>query len=92
MRDATSGFRVYRRELLEELAARPIHARGLRLPDRARDARWHAGFDIGEVPITFREREHGQSKISRAIVVEALWLVTVWGVKARFAAPADRQA
>jgi dolichol-phosphate mannosyltransferase len=41
------------------------------------------GFDIGEVPITFKERAHGQSKISRRIVVEALWLVTVWGVKER---------
>ena len=42
-----------------------------------------AGFDIGEAPITFREREHGQSKISRRIVVEALWLVTRWGVEER---------
>ncbi len=54
---------------------------------------WNAGYAVGEVPITFREREHGHSKISRTIVVEALWLVTVWGVKARFAAPRpDRQA
>jgi hypothetical protein len=37
-----------------------------------------------EVPITFREREHGASKISRRIVVEALWLITKWGVAARF--------
>jgi dolichol-phosphate mannosyltransferase len=48
---------------------------------------WNAGYHVGEVPISFREREHGHSKISRTIVVEALWLVTVWGVKARFTAP-----
>ena len=53
--------------------------RWLRLPDRARDARLTLGYDVGEVPITFREREHGHSKISRTIVVEALWLVTIWG-------------
>jgi len=36
------------------------------------------------VPITFSERVHGQSKISRRIVYEALWLVTLWGLRARF--------
>ena len=40
---------------------------------------WNAGYPSARSPITFREREHGQSKISRTIVVEALWLVTVWG-------------
>ena len=43
-----------------------------------------AGFDVAEVPITFREREHGESKISRSIVAEALWMVTRWGLSARF--------
>jgi len=36
------------------------------------------------VPITFREREHGQSKLSRGMVVEALWLVMRWGLADRF--------
>jgi hypothetical protein len=48
---------------------------------------WRDGFEIGEAPITFREREHGHSKISRRIVVEALWLVTIWGVRARLRPP-----
>jgi len=43
-----------------------------------------ASFDVAEVPITFREREHGESKISRSIVAEALWMVTRWGLSARF--------
>ncbi len=42
-----------------------------------------AGLRVVEVPITFVEREHGTSKMSRAIVLEALWRVTVWGVTGR---------
>jgi dolichol-phosphate mannosyltransferase len=41
------------------------------------------GYDVGEAPITFREREHGVSKISRSIVAEALWSVTRWGFALR---------
>ncbi len=81
--DATSGYRVYRRELLEQLVARPIASEGygfqVELVLRACDL----GADIGEVPITFREREHGSSKISRRIVGEALWLITRWGLAMR---------
>ena len=93
IRDATSGFRVYRREALVELTERPFHSDGYGFQIELVMRAWNAGYAVGEVPITFREREHGHSKISRTIVVEALWLVTVWGVKARFAAPRpDRQA
>jgi len=42
-----------------------------------------AGLRVVEVPITFVERVHGTSKMSRAIVVEALWRVTVWGLTGR---------
>ena len=82
--DATSGFRVYRRALLEELVALPLHSDGYGFQIELVMRAWHAGWDMGEVPITFREREHGRSKISRRIVAEALWLVTAWGLKARF--------
>lgn len=86
--DATSGFRVYRRALLEELVATPLHSDGYGFQIELVMRAWHAGSsDIGEVPITFREREHGRSKISRRIVAEALWLVTIWGFKDRFAGP-----
>ena len=87
IRDATSGFRVYRRRVLEELVTRPFHSDGYGFQIELVMRAWNAGYDVGEVPITFREREHGHSKISRTIVVEALWLVTVWGVKARFTSP-----
>jgi apolipoprotein N-acyltransferase len=82
--DATSGYRVYRRALLEELLGTPFASSGyvfqIELVMRAD----RNGFDVAEVPITFREREHGESKISRAIVLEALWMVTRWGLSARF--------
>jgi hypothetical protein len=44
---------------------------------------WQAGFDVVEVPITFVERVRGESKMSRAIVLEALWRVTWWGLRRR---------
>jgi dolichol-phosphate mannosyltransferase len=81
--DATSGFRVYRRQLLAELVREPIRSDGYGFQIELVLRAWQAGFAIGEVPITFREREHGQSKISKRIILEALWLVALWGVKQR---------
>jgi apolipoprotein N-acyltransferase len=82
--DATSGFRVYRREALEEIIAAPIASDGYGFQIELVFRAWNLGLSVGEAPISFREREHGQSKISRRIVVEALWLVTLWGLRARF--------
>ncbi len=90
IRDATSGFRVYRRSLIEHLTSLPLHSDGYGFQIELAWRAWDGGFAVGEAPITFREREHGHSKFSRGIVVEALWLVTVWGVKARFGAPPAR--
>jgi dolichol-phosphate mannosyltransferase len=81
--DATSGVRVFRRDLLAFLVADGIHSEGYGFQIELAYRAWLAGFAVGEAPISFREREHGHSKISRRIVVEALWLVTVWGAKAR---------
>ncbi len=83
VKDATSGYRVYRRELLEALVAEPFVSDGYGFQIELVMRTWRLGFDIGESPITFREREHGQSKISRRIVAEALWLVTIWGLRMR---------
>jgi hypothetical protein len=44
---------------------------------------WKAGWTVVEVPITFVERERGQSKMSRSIVFEALWRVSWWGLRSR---------
>ncbi len=85
VRDATSGFRVYRRETLETITATPVRSDGYGFQIELVLRTWNAGFSIGEAPITFSERAHGQSKISRRIVVEALALVALWGVRARLA-------
>jgi apolipoprotein N-acyltransferase len=82
--DATSGFRVYRREALAEIIATPITSDGYGFQIELVHRAWNLGLSVGEAPISFRERERGQSKISRRIVVEALWLVTLWGLRARF--------
>jgi len=82
--DATSGFRVYRTDALREITAMPIDSDGYGFQIELVYRAWNLGLSVGEAPISFREREHGQSKISRRIVVEALWMVTVWGFQARF--------
>jgi apolipoprotein N-acyltransferase len=82
--DATSGFRVYRRELLADLVSTPVRADGYGFQIELVRRACAAGAAVEEVPITFREREHGESKLSRRIVAEALWLVTVWGLRDRF--------
>jgi apolipoprotein N-acyltransferase len=81
--DATSGYRVYRRELLERLLQTPFATDGYAFQIELVMRADRLGYDVGEVPITFREREHGVSKISRSIVVEALWSVTRWGLAMR---------
>jgi apolipoprotein N-acyltransferase len=83
LHDATSGYRVYRRALLERLVREPFHADGYGFQIELVLRAWLDGWSLGEVPITFREREHGHSKLSRRIVVEALWLVTRWGLSLR---------
>jgi dolichol-phosphate mannosyltransferase len=88
--DATSGYRVYRRELLRDLVVEPFGTDGYGFQIELVYRAWRLGYDVGEAPITFREREHGVSKISRRIVVEALWLVTVWGLRARFGGSASQ--
>jgi apolipoprotein N-acyltransferase len=81
--DATSGYRVFRTELLRDLMARPIRSEGYGFQVELVMRSWLRGWSVGEVPIVFREREHGHSKISRRIVLEALWLVTRWGLGLR---------
>lgn len=83
IRDATSGFRVYRSELLEKLLDPPPRADGYAFQVELARRAVQLGASIKEVPITFRQRSHGTSKLSNRIVAEALWLVTLWGVQER---------
>jgi dolichol-phosphate mannosyltransferase len=83
LRDATGGYRAFRRSALESLALADVASQGYCFQvDLARRAVGQ-GLDVREVPITFVERELGTSKMSRAIVAEALWRVTVWGAADR---------
>lgn len=85
VRDLTGGFRVFRRHTLEQLRLTEVASQGYCFQiDMARRTAAQ-GLSIVEVPITFVERQHGQSKMSGAIVREALWRVTVWGFQRRFA-------
>jgi dolichol-phosphate mannosyltransferase len=83
LRDATGGFRAFRRTTLESLPLEDVNSHGYCFQvDLARRAVRH-GFPVAEVPIAFVERELGTSKMSGAIVREALWRVTVWGARYR---------
>lgn len=83
LRDVTGGFRAFRRETLEGLALEDVASQGYCFQvDLARRA-VKAGYHVVEVPITFVERELGDSKMNRDILVEALWRVTAWGVGER---------
>ncbi|AEY88132.1 MULTISPECIES: polyprenol monophosphomannose synthase [Streptomyces] len=80
IRDVTGGFRAFRRETLEGLGLGEVASQGYCFQvDLARRA-VKAGYHVVEVPITFVERALGDSKMSKDIVVEALWRVTSWGV------------
>jgi len=81
--DLTSGFRVYRRRTLERILTRPVRSDGYAFQIELTLRTWLLGATIAQVPITFRERQHGRSKISRGVVAEALWLTTVWGLRLR---------
>jgi dolichol-phosphate mannosyltransferase len=82
--DATSGYRAYRRAVLERLMSDGIRSEGYAFQIELAYRAWRDGFTLGEVPITFREREHGKSKLSRRIVAEALLKVAQWGLRDRF--------
>jgi len=83
IKDATAGFRAYRADALAAIDLASVDSYGycfqidmaMRLID--------AGYTFLEVPIVFREREIGESKMSRDIILEAMWKVTRWGAARR---------
>lgn len=83
-KDLTSGYRVLPRQLLEKIEFTSIETRGYGFQiEMALKAIKH-GFDIKQVPITFVERENGYSKMSLAIVWEAWFMVSIWGLRRLF--------
>jgi dolichol-phosphate mannosyltransferase len=84
LRDATGGYRAFRATALEKIGMDDVESQGYCFQV---DLAWRAvraGLRVEEVPITFVERELGVSKMSQAIVAEALVRVTQWGVQNRW--------
>ena len=81
--DATGGYRAYRREVLDALPLDRVASQGYCFQVDLAWRAWRAGNRMVEVPITFVERARGESKMSRSIVLEALWRVTWWGLSSR---------
>jgi glycosyltransferase involved in cell wall biosynthesis len=81
--DATGGYRAYRREVLDTLPLDEVASQGYCFQVDLAWQAWRSGHRVVEVPITFVERERGRSKMSRRIVLEALWRVTWWGLRSR---------
>jgi glycosyltransferase involved in cell wall biosynthesis len=87
LKDATGGYRAYRRRVLESLPLDRVASQGYCFQIDLAWRAWQAGFRVREVPITFVERTAGASKMSRTIVAEALWRVTAWGITGRRSTP-----
>ena len=83
LKDATGGYRAYRASTLRKIALDEVESQGYCFQIDLAMRAIRAGLTVTEVPITFVERVHGSSKMSRAVVAEALWRVTVWGLTGR---------
>ena len=92
LRDATGGYRAYRADVLRKLELDAVASQGYCFQVDLVWKAWRAGFNVVEVPITFVERTRGKSKMSNAIVAEAFWRVTWWGVRSRPSAGRQRVA
>ena len=85
VRDATAGFRVFRREALEKIDLASVRSHGLRLPDRPGGALPPGRLCVvREVPIDFIERVRGESKMSGQVAYESLRRITLWGLRERW--------
>ena len=82
--DSTAGYRVYSREALEKIKYQKVKADGYGFQIEMTYRAKRSGSSIVEVPISFTDRELGESKMSGAIVIEALWLVTKWALERPF--------
>lgn len=82
VRDLTGGFKCYRREVLERLDLEAVSSRGYAFQVETTYRAIRAGFCVVEVPISFVDRAVGGSKMSKAIVLEAVWKVPILRARA----------
>jgi dolichol-phosphate mannosyltransferase len=73
--DSTGGFKLFRREVLEAIDLNAVRSNGYAFQIEVSFRAWKKGFRIVEIPIVFTDRSEGESKMSRRIVWEAVWMV-----------------
>jgi dolichol-phosphate mannosyltransferase len=78
--DLTGGFKCFRRHVLESIPLESVESNGYAFQIEMSFRAWRKGFRIGEIPIMFVDRDIGESKMSRHIISEAVWLV--WRLRA----------
>lgn len=83
IRDLTGGFKCFRREVLEAIDLDEISSQGYAFQVEMTYRALQQGFKVVEIPIVFRDRQVGKSKMSRAIVLEAMWRVPLLRLHAR---------
>lgn len=82
--DATGGFKCFRRSVLESIDLDEVKSNGYAFQIEMSFRAWRKGFRIVEIPIVFTDRTEGQSKMSKRIVREAVWMVwrlRYWGIR-----------
>ncbi len=84
VRDATAGFRLFRRSTLEKIALDEVRSTGYVFQTDLVARTLHAGLTVREVPIEFVERIRGESKMSGQVALESLKRITQWGLHERW--------
>jgi len=79
--DVTAGFKCFRRDVLEAIDLERVNSNGYSFQIEMNYKAWKKGYRLTEVPIVFTERTEGRSKMSKAIVREAIW--KVWELRIR---------
>jgi dolichol-phosphate mannosyltransferase len=84
--DATGGFKCFRRKVLEAIPLDQVKSNGYAFQIEMSFRAWRRGFRIAEIPIVFHDRSEGESKMSKRIVREAVWMVwrlRFWAITGR---------
>jgi dolichol-phosphate mannosyltransferase len=84
LRDATGGFKCFRRQVLEAINLDDVKSTGYAFQIEMSMRAWKKGFRIREIPIIFYDRVAGHSKMSKKIMREAVWMVWALRLKAMF--------
>lgn len=85
--DATGGFKCFRRHVLEAIPLDKVRSNGYAFQIEMSFRAWKRGFRIAEIPIVFHDRTEGESKMSKRIVREAIWMVwrlRWWGISGQY--------